>query len=107
MLTADRRLPEPAVAGLRLVALAEERSRYARTAGVDGDLPGAVAAIRRGFAAGAGWPRRIRAVVAPPSTLQTAGRAVQSTARGVEQGRRNLGDLPKRIVPRRLRGAQR
>ena len=46
----DLSLDAGATAGLRLVALAEERARYAQRAGVDGDLPDAVRAVRRGTA---------------------------------------------------------
>ena len=107
LLTAGRKLPEPAIAGLRLVALAEERSRYARTAGIDGDLPGAVPRSGRPSRAEPAGPGGSGRWWLPPSTLHTAGRAVRSTARDVERARRNIGDLPRRIWPARPRGAQR
>ncbi len=106
-LTAELDLPDPAVAGLRLVALAEERARYARAAGVDGDLPGAVTAVRRGFAHRAGWWTRVRVVAVPPSTMHAASDGLGSARRYLERVGRSLVDLPRRIGPGRLRDARR
>lgn len=72
-LAEDLSLPGPAAAGLRLTALAEERARYARTAGVDGDLPTAVRAVRRGLRETASRRRRLRALLLPPSVLTSLG----------------------------------
>lgn len=63
-------LAKPAVAALRLVALAEERARYAPTAGVDGDLSTAVRAVRRGMSGISSRRRRLRAALLPPSTMR-------------------------------------
>lgn len=60
----------PAVAGLRLLALAEERARYAPEAGVEGDLPTAVRAVRHGLRDLVRRRRRVRAALFPPSTVQ-------------------------------------
>ncbi|HYT10236.1 MAG TPA: DUF3488 and transglutaminase-like domain-containing protein, partial [Mycobacteriales bacterium] len=65
-------LGSSATAGLRLVALAEERARYAARPGVDGDLVTAVRAVRRGLREQADHGRRWRAVLLPPSTVQAA-----------------------------------
>jgi transglutaminase-like putative cysteine protease len=59
-----------AVAGLKLLALAEERARYAPGAGVEGDLPTATRAVRRGLRELTGRRRRFRAAVFPPSTIR-------------------------------------
>ncbi|MEN3360826.1 MAG: hypothetical protein V7637_4808 [Mycobacteriales bacterium] len=61
---------QPAVAGLRLLALAEERARYAPEAGVEGDLPTAVRAVRHGLRGLIRGRRRLRASLFPPSTVQ-------------------------------------
>jgi transglutaminase-like putative cysteine protease len=61
----------PSVAGLRLLALAEERARYAPEAGVDGDLPTAVRAVRHGLRGLVRRRRRFRAAFFPPSTVQS------------------------------------
>lgn len=92
----------PAVAGLRLLALAEERARYAPTAGVDGDLPTAVRAVRRGVRELATGRRRLRATLLPTSTMQamTLGGArrfgVASTA-----ATRLTDELRRVVKPRR------
>ena len=57
-------LDDDASRGLRLVALAEERARYAAHAGVDGDLPAAVRAVRHGLRGEADRRRRWRASAA-------------------------------------------
>jgi transglutaminase-like putative cysteine protease len=59
-----------AVAGLKLLALAEERARYAPGAGVEGDLPTATRAVRRGLRDLTGRRRRLRASVFPPATMR-------------------------------------
>ena len=98
----DVSLDPGATAGLRLVALAEERARYAPRAGVDGDLPGAVQAVRRGLRAGAGRQRRWRAVLLPPSTVRAArsGSALRAAAASTALSR--LGEAVRRpVTPRR------
>lgn len=62
-------LSGPAESGLRLLALAEERARYAPVAGVDGDLPTAVRAVRDGLGRASSRRRRWLAVALPPSVL--------------------------------------
>ena len=62
-------LSGPAAAGLQLIVLAEERARYAPVAGVDGDLPTAVRAVRHGLKDAASRRRRWVALVLPPSVL--------------------------------------
>lgn len=71
-LVREQSLSKPAGAGLRLVALAEERARYAPRAGVDGDLPTAVRAVRRGLREVASRRRRWRARLLPPSVTRIA-----------------------------------
>jgi hypothetical protein len=96
----------PATAGLRLLALGEERARYAPEAGVEGDLPTAVRAVRRGLRDLTGGKRRLRARLFPPSTVQAimAGGARRSarasTAVGhlTEELRRVL--KPRWLAPR-------
>jgi transglutaminase-like putative cysteine protease len=70
--TAELTLTGPPAAGLRLIALAEERARYARVAHVDGDLPTAVRAVRAGLLATRRRRRRLLAALMPPSVLRTA-----------------------------------
>jgi hypothetical protein len=106
-LTTERRLPEPAIVGLRLVALAEERARYARTAGIEGDLPAAVDAVRRGFAGLAGWRVRVLARVAPPSSLRAVTVAVARARYYLGNLLPTVADLPRRVRLPRLRHAQR
>jgi transglutaminase-like putative cysteine protease len=97
----------PAVAGLRLLALAEERARYAPEAGVDGDLPTAVRAVRHGIRGMVRGRRRLRAALFPPSTVQAimlgaarrTGHASTAAGRLTEELRRALN--PRRLVPRR------
>jgi transglutaminase-like putative cysteine protease len=68
----DLSLAGPPSAGLRLLALAEERSRYAPAANVDGDLPEAVRAVRTGLLSSRRRRRRVRAAMLPPSVLRAA-----------------------------------
>ncbi|MBI3685768.1 MAG: transglutaminase domain-containing protein [Actinobacteria bacterium] len=77
----------PQAAGMRLLAMAEERCRYAPDARVDGDLPTAVRAVRRGLLAARGRRHRLRARAAP-SVLHTARDAVD----------RRLGELPAQLA---------
>jgi hypothetical protein len=98
-------LDSSAVAGLRLTALAEERARYAPVAGVDGDLPTAVRAVRRGLRGDADGRRRWRAALMPPSTIRAA-----RTAATVRAGQASLSlsslieGLRAVLAPRRLFG---
>jgi transglutaminase-like putative cysteine protease len=97
----------PAVAGLRLLALAEERARYAPEAGVDGDLPTAVRAVRQGIRRLTHGRRKLRAQMFPPSTVQSlliaasrrAGQASTAVGRLAEELRRALH--PRRFLPSR------
>jgi transglutaminase-like putative cysteine protease len=75
-LVTELSLDGPPAAGLRLVALGEERARYARVAMVDGDLPTAVRAVRRGLAGSRRRRRRLQAALLPASVLHGARRAV-------------------------------
>jgi hypothetical protein len=96
-------LEGPPSAGLRLVALAEERSRYAPIATVDGDLPGAVRAVRAGLLESRRRRRRIRAVMLPPSVLRAARVSLlRRNDRVTSQLDRMNSDL-RRMVRRRTR----
>jgi hypothetical protein len=100
----DLTLDTDASRGLRLVALAEERARYAARAGVDGDLPAAVRAVRRGLRGDAGRRRRWRAALLPPSTVRAArtGSAVRAETASTALNR--LGESIRRpVTPRRRR----
>jgi hypothetical protein len=98
----DVGLDPGATAGLRLVALAEERARYAPRAGVDGDLPGAVQAVRRGLRTGAGRQRRWRAVLLPPSTVRAARSASALRTAAASTALSRLGEAVRRpVTPRR------
>jgi transglutaminase-like putative cysteine protease len=95
-------LGDDAGRGLRLVALAEERARYAAHAGVDGDLTSAVRAVRHGLRGEADRRRRWRAALLPPSTVRAArtGSAVRATAASTTLNR--LGESLRRpVTPRR------
>ena len=100
-----------ALAGLRLLALAEERARYAPTAGVDGDLPAAVREMRRGMRDTVGRRSRLRAALFPPSTVgaglvsaaRRGGRASASLSRLGEELRRIFD--PRRLSIRRGSGS--
>jgi hypothetical protein len=98
----DLELGDDASRGLRLVALAEERARYAARAGVDGDLPSAVRAVRHGLRGEAGRRRRWRAALLPPSTVRAArtGSAVRAASASTTLNR--LGESLRRpVTPRR------
>ncbi|PZS06096.1 MAG: hypothetical protein DLM56_01140 [Pseudonocardiales bacterium] len=82
-------LPPAAVAGLRLVALAEERARYAPAAGVLGDLPTAVTAATVSMLIGLPRARRLRMALLPPSLL--AGAVATLQQRYDELGRAVVG----------------
>ncbi len=98
----DLSLDEEAVRGLRLVALAEERARYAARAGVSGDLAGAVRAVRRGLRAGAGRRRRWRATLLPPSTVRAAQTGSALRAANASTALNRLGETVRRpVTPRR------
>ena len=98
----DLSLDEDATRGLRLVALAEERARYAARAGVDGDLPGAVRAVRRGLRADAGRRRRWAAALLPPSTVRAAQTGSALRAANASTALSRLGETVRRpVTPRR------
>jgi transglutaminase-like putative cysteine protease len=98
----DLELGDDASRGLRLVALAEERARYAARAGVDGDLPAAVRAVRHGLRGEVGRRRRWRATLLPPSTVRAArtGSAVRAASASTAINR--IGESLRRpVTPRR------
>jgi transglutaminase-like putative cysteine protease len=98
----DLSLDAEATRGLRLVALAEERARYAVRAGVDGDLAGAVRAVRRGLRADAGRRRRWRATLLPPSTVHAARTGSAVRAANASSALSRLGEAVRRpVTPRR------
>ncbi len=98
----DLSLDAGATAGLRLVALAEERARYAQRAGVDGDLPDAVRAVRRGLREHAGRRGRWRATLLPPSTVQAARYGSATRAATASTALSRLGEAVRRpVTPRR------
>jgi len=101
-LVAELSLAGPAAAGLRLVALAEERARYARVAHVDGNLPTAVHAVRRGLAAARRRRRRLLAALMPPSVLHAARRWLARRNDQVSGQLDRLGaDVRRLLRPRR------
>jgi transglutaminase-like putative cysteine protease len=98
----DLDLDEGASRGLRLVALAEERARYAAHAGVDGDLPAAVRAVRQGLRGDAGRRRRWRATLLPPSTIRAARAGSTARAESASTTLNRLGESLRRpVTPRR------
>jgi hypothetical protein len=101
-LVRDLSLDTEATQGLRLVALAEERARYAARAGVAGDLPGAVRAVRRGLRAGAERRRRWRATLLPASTVRAARSGSALRAANASSALSRLGEAVRRpVTPRR------
>ncbi|HST67923.1 MAG TPA: DUF3488 and transglutaminase-like domain-containing protein [Mycobacteriales bacterium] len=100
----DLSLDTDASRGLRLVALAEERARYAARAGVDGDLPGAIRAVRRGLRGGADRRRRWQAALLPPSTVRAARSGSALRAESASTALNRLGESLRRpVTPRRRR----
>jgi transglutaminase-like putative cysteine protease len=98
----DLELDTEASRGLRLVALAEERARYAARAGVDGDLPAAVRAVRQGLRGEAGRRRRWRAALLPPSTVRAARSGSATRAATASTALNRLGGSIRRpVTPRR------
>jgi hypothetical protein len=98
----DLELDTEASRGLRLVALAEERARYAARAGVDGDLPAAVRAVRQGLRGEAGRRRRWRAALLPPSTVRAARSESATRAATASTALNRLGESIRRpVTPRR------
>ncbi|HVX45869.1 MAG TPA: DUF3488 and transglutaminase-like domain-containing protein [Mycobacteriales bacterium] len=93
-----RELPRPAESALRLLALAEERARYARTPGVEGDLPTALRALIRGLGSGVSRLDRVRILVAPVSVRDAAMGALD---RGKVRARMAGRNLLRLITPRR------
>ncbi|MFL6127581.1 MAG: DUF3488 and DUF4129 domain-containing transglutaminase family protein [Mycobacteriales bacterium] len=101
-LSRDLALDAEATRGLRLIALAEERARYAARAGVDGDLPDAVRAVRRGLRADADRRRRWRATLLPASTVRTARSTSALRAANASSAVSRLGEAVRRpVTPRR------
>jgi transglutaminase-like putative cysteine protease len=72
-LVGENSLEGPAKSALSIVALAEERARYAEEAGVDADLATALRAARSGLLATASMPRKIWIAIAAPSVMQRVG----------------------------------
>jgi transglutaminase-like putative cysteine protease len=68
-LARQRSLDQVATSGLSIIALAEERARYAPEAGVDADLPTALRAARTGLLAGVSRWRRYWIAFAPRSIV--------------------------------------
>ena len=102
-LAREQDLEGPAAAGLRLAALAEERARYAPVAGVDGDLPTAVRAVRRGMRATLIGRRRWLPVLLPASTLRAARVAAGRRAEYAAMSLSRLGEsLRQALIPARL-----
>jgi transglutaminase-like putative cysteine protease len=107
-LVAELSLAGPPAAGVRLIALAEERARYAPKAEVDGDLPTAVRAVRRGMAAERRGRTRLLATLLPASVLQVARRwLVRRSDQVSAQVDRLDADLRRAVRPRRRRRARR
>jgi len=80
----------------------EERARYAPRAGVDGDLPGAVRAVRHGLRGEAGRRRRWRATLLPPSTVRAARAGSTARAESASSTLNRLGESLRRpVTPRR------
>jgi transglutaminase-like putative cysteine protease len=101
-LAGELSLDPPAVAGLQLAALAEERARYAPVAGVEGDLPAAVRAVRRGFRGVLPGSRRWRAALLPRSALRAARTGAAQRAEQASLALNRLIDGPRRaLTPRR------
>ena len=102
-LTRELDLDPPAAAALRLAALAEERARYAPVAGVDGDLPTAVRAVRRGLRATVtGWRRWLPEVL-PASTLRAARAAAARRTEEASMSVTRLADgLRRALITLRL-----
>ena len=95
-------LGDDASRGLRLVALAEERARYAPRAGVDGDLSAAVRAVRHGLRGEAGRRRRWRAALLPPSTVRAARAGSTARAESASSTLNRLNESLRRpVTPRR------
>ncbi len=100
----DLELGDDASRGLRLVALAEERARYAAHAGVDGDLPAAVQAVRHGLRGDTGRRQRWRAALMPPSTVRAARAGSSVRAASASTTLNHLGESLRRpVTPRRRR----
>lgn len=98
----DLDLDDDANRGLRLVALAEERARYAAHAGVDGDLPDAIRAVRHGLRGEADRRRRWRATLLPPSTVRAARAGSTARAESASGTLNRLGESLRRpVTPRR------
>jgi transglutaminase-like putative cysteine protease len=93
-LAADGELTPVGTVALVHISGTVERTRYARAATADPDqLRGAVIRVQHELREKAGWPRRIRALVAPPSLWLSLRTAVE---RPIERPRR-----PRAMRPRR------
>ena len=92
----DMALQGPALAALRLVALAEERARYALSAAVDGDLPTAVRAVRGGMVSQARPRQRARALLVPRSVIRGVATSMSLRAAAAVGTATQLAELLRR-----------
>ncbi len=100
-LTRQRSLDQVAKSGLSIIALAEERARYAPEAGVDADLPTALRAARTGLLGGVSRWRRYWITVAPRSVMLSVSASLAAGSARTNAAISGLG----RVL--RLRGAHR
>jgi len=98
-LAIGRALDPVAGSGLRVVALAEERARYAASPGVDGDLPTALRAARAGLLAGTSRGRRCWIALAPPSVIHNVSVAL---AEGYQRLQVTMASISRALRFRRV-----
>jgi hypothetical protein len=102
-LAEDLRIGGSTAEALRLLALAEERARYARTPLDAGNLGGALRAIRTAVKARATRWTRIRAAVLPPSVIQRWSYRTSTASTALIAGLGRNWDAAMRVIsPRRL-----
>lgn len=89
-------------AGLRVIALAEERARYSAMPGIDADLPTALRAARSGLLGRATRRRRLRIAALPPSIVLSMRLAVSTGYQRAVSSVLSLSQLlrPGRWLPR-------
>jgi transglutaminase-like putative cysteine protease len=92
-------LDEPAKSAITLIADAEERSVYARHAGVEGDLAAALRTARHGLLSGLSRGRRCWIALAPRSVLAGAGRGQSRLALRYTQTRDRLAAAARGLLP--------
>lgn len=104
-LAAERLLPAAAVEALQRLAAAAERARYARPGGTAEDtaaLRSDVRTVRTALRRGAARADRVRAVLAPPSTLRWFGAGVGSRiADGLDRVDDLISGATRRLRPQR------